>query len=78
MPLRRLRALGTSYQAITDDFLRQRAAELLRNDEVKIKAVAAALGFQNPANFGKAFKRWFGVSPGSFRRGQGRVEADAP
>ena len=76
--IRRLRALGTSYQAITDDFLRQRAAELLRNDEVKIKAVAAALGFQNPANFGKAFKRWFGVSPGSFRRGQGRVEADAP
>ncbi len=74
--IRRLRAMGTTYQATTDDFLQRRAAELLGNDEVKIKEVAAALGFQNPANFGKAFKRWFGVSPGSFRARQGGGTAD--
>ena len=74
--IRRLRSLGTTYQATTDEFLRRRAAELLSNDEVKIKEVAAALGFQNPANFGKAFKRWFGVSPGSFRARQGGGTAD--
>ena len=34
------------------------AAELLANDRIKIKEVAAALGFHNPANFGKAFKRF--------------------
>ncbi len=65
--IRRLRRLGTTYQSIMDEFLRTRAAELLANDRIKIKEVAAALGFQNPANFGKAFKRWFGVSPGSYR-----------
>jgi AraC-like DNA-binding protein len=65
--IRRLRRLGTTYQAIMDEFLRTRAAELLSNDRIKIKEVAAALGFQNPANFGKAFKRWFGISPGSYR-----------
>ena len=65
--IRRLRRLGTTYQAIMDDFLRARAAELLVNDRVKIKEVAAALGFNNPANFGKAFKRWYGVSPGGYR-----------
>jgi len=70
--IRRLRHLGTTYQAVTDDFLRARALELLANDGVKIKAVAAALGFTNPANFGKAFKRWFGVSPGQYRAGDGR------
>lgn len=70
--IRRLRSLGTTYQAVTDDFLRARALELLANDGVKIKAVAAALGFTNPANFGKAFKRWFGVSPGRYRAGEGR------
>jgi len=69
--IRRLRHLGTTYQTITDDFLRMRAAELLANDEIKIKEVAAALGFQNPANFGKAFKRWYGVSPGGFRARHG-------
>ena len=68
--IRRLRHLGTTYQGIMDEFLRGRAAELLTNDSVKIKEVAAALGFSNPANFGKAFKRWYGVSPGNFRSGR--------
>ena len=65
--IRRLRRLGTTYQDVMDEFLRARAVELLANDRARIKEVAAALGFHNPANFGKAFKRWYGVSPGSFR-----------
>lgn len=65
--IRRLRHLGLTYQQIIDDFLRCRSAELLANDALKIKEVAAALGFNNPANFGKAFKRWHGLSPGEFR-----------
>lgn len=65
--IRRLRALGTSYQTITDEFLQVRARELLANEEISVKEVAAALGFDNPANFGKAFKRWYEMSPGAFR-----------
>lgn len=67
--IRRLGKLGTSYREMTDHFLRARARELLANDQMKIKQVADALGFDSPANFGKAFKRWHGVSPGSFRSG---------
>ena len=67
--IRRLRHLGTSYQILSDDFLRARAMELLANDGMRIKEIAAFLGFNNPANFGKAFKRWYGVSPGTFRAG---------
>ncbi|MSR15447.1 MAG: AraC family transcriptional regulator [Gammaproteobacteria bacterium] len=70
--IRRLRRLGTTYQEIMDDFLRSRAVELLANDHAKIKEVAAALGFTNPANFGKAFKRWFGAAPGQFRERAGK------
>jgi AraC-like DNA-binding protein len=70
--IRRLQRMGTSYQRMVDEFLRVRAAEMLGNDRVMIKEVAAALGFTNPANFGKAFKRWYGISPGEFRaRGAG-------
>lgn len=69
--IRRLRSLGTSYREATDGFLRIRARELLTNDQMKIKQVSAAMGFDSPANFGKAFKRWYGVSPGSFRSGRG-------
>ncbi len=75
--IRRLRRLGTTYQDLMDGFLRARAAELLANDRAKIKEVAAALGFHNPANFGKAFKRWYGISPGGFRA-RHRPEADGP
>lgn len=70
--IRRLRRLGTTYQQMTDDFLRTRAQEMLENEGVSVKEVAAALGFDNPANFGKAFKRWCGVPPGSYRRSRVR------
>lgn len=66
--IRRLRRLSTHYQAVVDEFLSTRACELLANDSLTVKAVADALGFDNPANFGKAFKRWRGVSPGAYRR----------
>ena len=68
--IRRLRVVGTTYQATIDEFLRARACELLRNEGIQIKEVAAALGFQSAANFGKAFKRWQGISPGGWRSGR--------
>jgi len=70
--IRRLRRLGTTYQQLIDDFLRERATELLANEQAMVKEVAAALGFTNPANFGKAFKRWTGSSPGAWRGAQSR------
>lgn len=65
--IRRLRGIGTTYQNVVDEFLRARACELLRNDGMRIKQVADALGFQNPSNFGKVFKRWTGLTPGNYR-----------
>jgi AraC-like DNA-binding protein len=76
--IRHLQRMGTSYQQQSDLFLRARAAELLTNDCKKIKEIAAALGFADPANFGKAFKRWYGVSPGDYRRQRGAVSDQAP
>lgn len=72
--IRRLRGLGTTYQEIMDAFLLARAQEMLDNDERTIKEISAALGFDNPTNFGKAFKRWCGIPPGSYRKQ--RVRAD--
>lgn len=65
---RRLRAAGLSYQALVDDARRERAAELLLDSRVKLGFVAAALGYRDPANFSRAYKRWHGVSPRSTRR----------
>jgi AraC-like DNA-binding protein len=65
--IRRLRRIGTTYKQMIDELLSARARELLAGDKLKVKEVAAALGYDNPANFGKAFKRWSGVSPGAYR-----------
>ena len=67
--IRRLRRIGTTYQRVVDEFLKARACELLANERLRVKEVAAALGFDNPANFGKAFKRWCGTTPGGYRAG---------
>ena len=76
--IRRLRLLGTSYQEITSEFLQARAREMLANDEITIKEVAGKLGFDTPANFGRTFKRWFGISPGVYRATRLRSDASAP
>ncbi len=65
---RRLQAAGLSYQGLVDDARRERAAELLLDSRVKLGFVAAALGYRDPANFSRAYKRWHGVSPRSTRR----------
>lgn len=46
------------------------AAAVLQGGNRLIKDLAAELGFGDPANFTRAFRRWFGVSPQEFRRGR--------
>jgi AraC-like DNA-binding protein len=45
-----------------------RAAELLLDAGVRVKEVAAELGFGDPAHFTRAFKRLYGVAPEKFVR----------
>ena len=65
---RRLQAAGLSYQSLVDDARRERAGELLLDRRIKLGDVAAALGYRDPANFSRAYKRWHGISPRSARR----------
>ena len=45
-----------------------RAAELLREDAMPVGAVARAVGYRQPAQFSKAFRRHFGRPPSELRR----------
>lgn len=65
---RRLRDAATSYQALVDDARRQRARELLANPRRRVTDVATDLGFQDPTSFVRSFKRWYGATPGRYRR----------
>jgi AraC-like DNA-binding protein len=65
--IRRLKREGTSFQAIRDDVRQTLARDHLVNSGLSIAQIAWRLGYQDPSNFGRAFRRWFGVSPRTFR-----------
>ncbi len=44
------------------------ARELLIESSLPVKAVAERLAYSEPASFARAFKRWWGVSPGQVAR----------
>lgn len=72
---RRLRAAKVSYQQLVDDARKARAAHLLSSGRQGIEHVAGALGFGNPASFVRAYRRWYGITPGAGRRRQGESVA---
>jgi len=65
--VRRLGERGTSFRALVDRARQQRAAALLADPAVAVSEVAYRLGYTDPANFGRAFRRWFGESPRHYR-----------
>jgi AraC-like DNA-binding protein len=65
---RLLAAGGTSFQAIVDDERRSRAALMINDPAVSLSDLAEALGFPDVSSFGRSFRRWFGQTPGQFRR----------
>ena len=66
--IRRLRGAGTTYQELLESHLQERARTLLRNTDFDIAEIAYRLGYGDPANFGRACRRWFGMAPGQYRR----------
>ena len=64
---RRLDEAGTSFRKIRDELLRERAEGLLRERRVPIAEVSYLLGYGEPSNFHRAFRRWTGLTPAAWR-----------
>lgn len=64
---RRLQQEGLSYQRVKDDLRRDIAIDLLSEESMTVAEVAVHVGFQETSAFHRAFKKWTGVSPGSYR-----------
>jgi transcriptional regulator GlxA family with amidase domain len=47
-----------------------RAAQLLRQEALPVNRVARAVGYRQPAQFAKAFRRHHGMPPSAFRNGE--------
>ena len=74
---RQLEREGRSFQEIKDEVRRAMAFERLRETGLSIAEIAEQTGFQEPSAFHRAFKKWTGESPGSYRL-RTRRGRDAP
>ena len=65
---RRLKLEGTSFREIRGRILGSWARRHLSETNHSVEAIAAALGYQDTANFRRAFRNTQGCSPSEFRR----------
>lgn len=71
---RKLREEGLTFKGLVDDMRRELAIEYIRDARLSLGEVAYLLGFSEPSNFTRAFRRWTGMSPNAYRAG-GQDEA---
>jgi AraC family transcriptional regulator, regulatory protein of adaptative response / methylphosphotriester-DNA alkyltransferase methyltransferase len=66
---------GTSFRRELQRVRMERAATLLRFGSMPVARVAGAVGYRQPAQFAKAFRRHHGRPPSAFRTGAQRLAA---
>ena len=65
---RRLQDEDCTYQQFKDNLRRDASLNYLNRPELKISAVSALLGFDEPSAFHRSFKKWTGLTPGEYRQ----------
>lgn len=65
---RRLAEDGLTFQTLTEDTRRELAENLLRNERYSLAEIAFLTGFSEQSSFTRAFKRWVGHTPASYRK----------
>lgn len=64
---RKLKEDGASFQQLIEKTQRHDACELIENTDLDLQEIASRLGYRNPANFTRAFRKWTGDSPSQYR-----------
>ena len=64
---RRLSVAETGFQELVDTVRKRYAERYLADDRLAITEIAFLVGFSEPSNFHRAFRRWTGTTPAAFR-----------
>lgn len=70
---RRLAEEGTGWRALKDDVRRDLAIRHLADPRLSVEEVASRLGFHDGSAFHRAFRKWTGRAPGTFRPRRGQA-----
>lgn len=65
---RRLSEHGLSFQTLTEETRRELAEGLLRDEQYSLADIAFLTGFSEQSSFTRAFKRWLGKTPATYRK----------
>lgn len=65
---RKLKEHGENYKKLLEETREELAMIYLDNNKYSINEITYLLGFSEPSNFTRAFKRWSGVSPSQYRQ----------
>ena len=64
---RSLKSEGTSFSKILEKILFEKSIKLLTCSDHSIMFISESLGYSDSPNFIRSFKKWSGVTPGTFR-----------
>lgn len=65
---RRLSEHGLNFKALAEETRQELAVSLLKDDQYSLADVAFLTGFSEQSSFTRAFKRWMGATPASYRK----------
>ncbi|MEH6650190.1 MAG: AraC family transcriptional regulator [Motiliproteus sp.] len=72
---RQLKDSGVSFSGLVQSVRKELAKNYILDSRLSLTEITYLLGFSDPANFSRAFKRWFGCSPSDYRKRSMRLSA---
>ena len=65
--IRHIKLENTSYQKLLNQTRQRKAVWYLHNTRASVEDIAAHLGYADPTNFSRTFRRWFNTTPSELR-----------
>jgi len=65
---RRLAEQGLSFQTLTEETRREIAIAMLQEERYALSEIAFLTGYSEQSAFNRAFKRWMGITPATYRK----------